>query len=46
VALVSLARDQGDMAAALRYARELAALFPADPQSAAMVQELERRQAR
>jgi Tfp pilus assembly protein PilF len=46
VALVSLARDQGDMAAALRYARELAALFPADQQFAAMVQELERRQAR
>ncbi len=46
VALVSLARDGGDAAAALRYARELAALHPTDVQLRAMVMDLEKRQAR
>jgi Tfp pilus assembly protein PilF len=46
VALVSIARDNGDLATALRYARELAALHPADMQLRAMVQDLEKRQSR
>jgi len=46
VALVSIARDRGDLAAALRYARELVSLFPADMQFRATVQDLEKRQGR
>ncbi len=46
VALVSIARDSGDPAAALRYARELAVLHPADMQVRAMVLDLEKRQNR
>jgi Tfp pilus assembly protein PilF len=45
-ALVSIARDSGDLATALRYARELAALHPADMQLRAMVLDLEKRQSR
>ncbi len=44
VALVSIARDKGDTATALLYARELARLFPADMQVRAMVQDLQQRQ--
>ena len=46
VALVSIARDRGDFATALRYARELAGLYPADMQVRAMVMDLEKRQNR
>jgi Flp pilus assembly protein TadD len=45
MALVSIARDTGDFATALRHARELAALDPADIQLRAMVSDLEKRQA-
>ena len=41
VALVSLARDGSDPRTALRYARELAALRPADPRIRALVLDLE-----
>ncbi len=44
VALISIARDQGDLPSALRYARELAALAPDDPQVRALVRDLETRQ--
>jgi tetratricopeptide (TPR) repeat protein len=46
VALVAIARDRGDIAAALRYARELAGLRPADMQLRALVLDLETRQPR
>jgi Flp pilus assembly protein TadD len=46
VALVSITRDKGDIAAALRYARELAGLHPTDAQIRAMVSDLEKRQGR
>jgi Tfp pilus assembly protein PilF len=46
VALVSIARDNRDFATALRYARELAGLHPADMQLRAMVLDLEKRQGR
>jgi Tfp pilus assembly protein PilF len=46
VALVSIARNRGDIATALRYARELAGLHPADMQLRAMVLDLEKRQSR
>jgi Tfp pilus assembly protein PilF len=46
VALVAIARDRGDIAAALRYARELAGLRPADMQLRALVLDLEKRQPR
>jgi hypothetical protein len=46
LALVSIARDNGDAATALRYARDLAALHPTDSQVRAMVTDLEKRQAR
>ena len=42
--LVSLSRDQGDVAAALRYANELARLYPNDVQLALLIRELERQQ--
>ena len=45
LALVSIARDKGDPATALRHARELLLLAPADPQLRALVADLERRQA-
>jgi len=43
--LVSTARDAGDVATALRHARELAALDPADTRLRALVSDLEKRQA-
>ena len=46
VALITIARDKGDAAMALRYAHELAALFPTDMQVRAMVLDLEKRQGR
>ncbi|HXA21476.1 MAG TPA: multiheme c-type cytochrome [Acetobacteraceae bacterium] len=46
VALVSIARDSGDLSTALRYARELAGLHPADMQIRAMVLDLENHQGR
>lgn len=46
MALVSIARDTGDFATALRHARELAALDPADAQLRALVLGLEKRQGR
>ena len=45
-ALVSIARDRGEVAVALTYARELAVLYPTNPQFRAMVLDLEKRQAR
>jgi Tfp pilus assembly protein PilF len=45
VALVSITRDSGDLATALRYARELAGQYPADMQVRAMLMDLEKRQA-
>jgi Tfp pilus assembly protein PilF len=45
VALVSITRDKGDFATALRYARELAGQYPADMQVRAMVMDLQKRQA-
>ena len=44
--LISITRDKGDFATALRYARELAGQYPADMQVRAMVTDLERRLAR
>jgi predicted CXXCH cytochrome family protein len=44
--LVSLSRDQGDVAAALRYATELARLYPNDVPLALLIRELERQQGR
>jgi Tfp pilus assembly protein PilF len=41
MALVSIARDTGDFAVALRHARELAALYPADLQLRKLVSDLE-----
>ena len=41
-ALVSIARDRGDLVKALEYAREFVALDPRDPELRAMVAELER----
>ena len=46
LALVSMARDANDVATALRHARELLTLAPADAQLRAMIAELEKRQAR
>lgn len=46
LALVSIARDKGDQAAALQHAHELLLLAPTDPQLRALVSDLERRQAR
>ena len=44
-ALVSIAQDTGDLAAALSHARELAALDPEDMQIRKLLLELEKRQA-
>jgi hypothetical protein len=46
MALVSIARDTGDFALALRHARELVALNPGDVQLRVLVSDLEQRQAR
>ena len=46
LALVSMARDANDVPTALRHARELLMLAPADPQLRAMIADLEKRQAR
>jgi Flp pilus assembly protein TadD len=43
MALVSIARDTGDFAVALRHARALAALYPADLQLRKLVSDLERK---
>ena len=43
MALVSIARDQGDVAAALGHARELLALDPGNAQLRALVSELEKK---
>ena len=45
MAIVSIARDTGDFAVALRHARELVALDPGDAQLRALVSDLEKRQA-
>lgn len=45
LALVSITRETGDMAAALRHARELVALYPTDMQLRLLVLDLEKRQA-
>ncbi len=42
-ALVSIARDKGDFAAALRHARELATLDPGNAQLRALISELEKK---
>jgi Flp pilus assembly protein TadD len=44
-ALVSIARDTGDIALALRHARELVTLDPGDAQLHAVVSDLEKHQA-
>jgi predicted CXXCH cytochrome family protein len=46
MALVSIARDQGDFATALRHARALVALDPGNAELRALVSELEKRQPR
>jgi len=46
MALVSIARDQGDFAAALGHARELLALDPGNAQLRGLVSDLEKRQSR
>ena len=45
-ALISIAQSAGDIATALRYAREMVALYPADPQLRKLVSDLENRQGR
>ena len=44
MALVSIARDTGDFGAALRHARELVTLDPADTRLRALVSDLEKQQ--
>jgi Flp pilus assembly protein TadD len=46
LALVSIARDANDVPTALRHARELLTLVPADAQLRTMIADLEKRQAR
>ncbi|WP_162180411.1 tetratricopeptide repeat protein [Methylocapsa aurea] len=46
LALVSLARESGDLATALTHARELSALYPTDIQLRMLILDLEKRQAR
>jgi predicted CXXCH cytochrome family protein len=46
IALVSIARDSGNLATALRHARELLALYPEDMQLRMLVLDLEKRQSR
>jgi Flp pilus assembly protein TadD len=43
MALVSIARDAGDFALALRHARELVTLDPGDAQLRALVSDLEKK---
>jgi Flp pilus assembly protein TadD len=45
-ALVSIEQDQGDFAKALRYARELVALNPADARLHSLVSDLEKKAVR
>ena len=45
LALVSIARETGDVATALTHARELLALYPTDRQLRTLVLDLEKRQA-
>jgi predicted CXXCH cytochrome family protein len=45
LALISIARDNGDFAAALRHARELGAQHPGDPRIQPLIEELEQRSA-
>ena len=42
MALVSIARDTGELVTALQHARELAALYPTDPQFRKLVSDLEK----
>jgi hypothetical protein len=42
MALVSITRDTGELVTALQYARELAALYPTDPQFRKLVSDLEK----
>jgi Flp pilus assembly protein TadD len=44
IALIAIAQTAGDVATALRHAREVAALCPADPQFRKLVSDLEKRQ--
>jgi len=44
MALIAIAQSAGDVATAFRYAREMAALYPADPQFRKLVSDLEKRQ--
>ena len=46
MALIAIAQNAGDVATALRHAREMAALYPADPQFRKLVSDLEKRQDR
>ncbi len=46
MALVSIARDTGDFGTALRHARELVILDPADARLRSLISDLEKRQAR
>ena len=46
LALVLMARDANDVSTALRHARELLMLAPADPQLRAIIVDLQKRQAR
>ena len=46
MALIAIAQSAGDVATALRHAREMAALYPADPQFRKLVSDLEKRQGR
>jgi Flp pilus assembly protein TadD len=44
IALIAIAQSAGDVATAFRHAREMAALYPADPQFRKLVSDLEKRQ--
>jgi Flp pilus assembly protein TadD len=44
MALISIARNEGDFAAALQHAREMVTLDPADTQLRSLVSDLEKRQ--
>jgi Flp pilus assembly protein TadD len=43
LALISFAREAGDLRAALDYAQRLAAIIPGDPNLAALIEELQRK---
>jgi Flp pilus assembly protein TadD len=43
MALIAIAQSAGDVATALRHPREMAALYPADPQFRKLVSDLEKR---